>query len=92
MVPNRPTGLQSFGTRHRRPVQGMSTEGIVCPGQKSPGLGPSTDDCSLNQGQIYYILLGNESSGTPYHGTNLQPRRTCTESGILSVIKSDINF
>jgi len=52
----------------------MSTEGLVRPGQKSPGPGLGTDDCSLNQGQIYYILLGNESSGTPYLGRNLQPR------------------
>jgi len=61
-VPNRPSGLQSFGARYRRPVWGMGMDGLVRPGQKFPGPGP---------GRIQYIRLGNESSGTLYPGTNI---------------------
>jgi len=73
-VPNRPSGVHYFGARHRGTVWGMSMEGLVPPGQKSPGPGPGSDDHSLDLGRIGYIRLGNESSGTPYPGTNLQPR------------------
>jgi len=91
-LPNHPSELKTIRAQLNCPMYTMRTEGPVCPGPKSPGIEPGKDNCRLIQHWIYYMQLGNKSSGIWYLITNLHQGWSCTTLGILSFIKLDINF